>query len=145
MYCSTWQDFDSQPPRSLLVAKPSSYLFVWKLLSFLWYFCSRYTYKVGKWSTCDALCGVGTRNRSVKCRMEGGNIEAPSWRCSHLNKPASKMNCNAEPCGNPGNYIWCECMLLKQHSAEWRSLLFQSIDDVRLVPKLLLQEKMDSL
>ena len=58
--------------------------------------CETYSWNVGSFGTCSALCGGGTQTRTVVCQSSGGATVADSI-CT-TTKPAETSGCNHQPC-----------------------------------------------
>jgi hypothetical protein len=59
--------------------------------------CSRPDWEVGPWGTCTTECGGGNTQRAVQC-VTSLSQPAQSESACRKAKPATDMECNAQPC-----------------------------------------------
>eukprot|EP00794_Sanderia_malayensis_P012673 gene12673-13974_t len=81
--------------------------------------CSSYLWDEGPWSLCDAVCGSGEQNRTVRCLMEGSRTVSPDSRCSiTVNKPASTKSCRVKDCASKDSL---SCNFDNNHFCNWNN------------------------
>lgn len=64
--------------------------------------CEVYRYVAGPWGSCFAECGSGLAQRAVECVSSATGLPVgDASLCDAASKPATAMECNAQPCDLP--------------------------------------------